>query len=599
MKKLLTKDYNNCFLDTIGMPESDWENHYHNFIQDNYTNNPLIIEGLVNAVNWGKGILISELNRAGHVSWDEDEQGNKSYHNHLDTQYPTLNYVRLSGFSGRSYYTHIGVWFFSQQIALLGTLNLVLQAWVKVEEYEELLYKSGLLNTETLDRVKQLSKPNFLDIKGIEKKRLALDSIYKSVNDKPEPPKTKENIKTQSTTMAEVLEIKEAAIAETIELFKDKYQYEPDYQTLLSELNSNYDDYGMKHEIDLNVSYIKTGRAKEREKQIHEYLETCQREKGKIIINEGNVVSNCKPPRMALDYYIYSFWELFHTAQLQSFKQPNTQSEKMDKSEEVHAVKLFADLEYQDWRTFEEQESEIAKIKDYTTNKKARVTERDLTLQELEYEEAAINSYTSQVIEAYPYQGMVFKHVPSLNEKHKRLLAESIAGLESLKKITKARLEAKRKQINLEQVQQHHYKTSTTSKTENEPVEGIPYFTPSVANAICEALKPHFKVEHHEDLKTLLKTGKTANNKPLLFINNGNLLADAFNVLFENSFITKCIKKQLKEWIIQNFEYQADGKDVKHFTVPYLDKVMVKNKKNGFNMHSPKYPLPILDSICN
>lgn len=258
----------------------------------------------------------------------------------------------------------------------------------------------------------------------------------------------------ESNQLKQKIEVlKAAAIAETTELFKGKYRYEPNYQVLLSELNRKFDGYGIKHEIELNSSYIKTGRIKELEQQIHSYLETCQREKGKIIINEGNVVSNCKPPRMALDYCIYSFWELFHTAQLQKLNQHSTKSEEKNKPKEVHAAILFADLENKDWRKFEELENEIAKIKDYTTKKKARVADRDITLQELEYEEAVINSYATQVVEAYPSKGMVFKHVPSLNEKYRRLLAESIADLESLKKIAKARIEANEKKANLEQDQ--------------------------------------------------------------------------------------------------------------------------------------------------
>lgn len=294
----------------------------------------------------------------------------------------------------------------------------------------------------------------------------------------------------------EIEKLRTAAIAETIELFKGKYQYEPDYETLSNELNRKFDDYGIKHEIDLNSNYIKTGRTKEREKEIHGYLDTCQREKGKIIVNEGNVVSNCKPPSMALNYCIYSFWELFHLSQLESFNQLSREPEQKSMMQVVHANELFADLEIKDWRKFEKLEIEIAKIKDYTTKTKVKIADTDITLQGLEYEEAVINSYSTQVIEAYPSKGMVFNHVPNLNEKYRRLLAESIADLESLKKIIKARIEAKKKHAQLEQNQ----------IPPARPIDGLHSTKPSQAvialyyHYLQETKCIHY-FENHEDKK--------------------------------------------------------------------------------------------------
>jgi hypothetical protein len=135
-----------------------------------------------------------------------------------------------------------------------------------------------------------------------------------------------------------------------------------------------------------------------------------------------------------------------------------------------------------------------------------------------------------------------------------------------------------------------------SGKSVNKAAEGIPKFNSEALDNIVKALKPHFKEGNHQALRTLLETGVIA-NRPLLFINSGNQLAYALKELFDGGLITQCNRKQLKEWIVLNFEYQEDGKDVKVFKMEYLDKIMTRDKKGGYNMHAPKSTIPILESI--
>lgn len=296
---------------------------------------------------------------------------------------------------------------------------------------------------------KYLSKGYYVKLR---REYLSYENLQPTTQVQPE--KVDEGNSIHTLSKSKIEDLKAAAIAETIELFKGKYEYEPEYQVLLDELNRNFDDYGIKHEIYRNLSFIKTGRIKELEKEIHGFLDTCQKGKGKIITNEGNVVSNSKPPRMALDYCKYAFWELFHSNQLQNIKQLSIQSEAKNGLQKVDFAERLAGFEDEEWIKFEGLKDEIAKIRAYTTEKKDRIADRNITLSELEYEEADINSYVTQVIQAYPSKGMLFKYVPSLNEKYRRLLAESIAGLESLIKVTKARIHAKKMQLVAEHTNQ-------------------------------------------------------------------------------------------------------------------------------------------------
>lgn len=126
----------------------------------------------------------------------------------------------------------------------------------------------------------------------------------------------------------------------------------------------------------------------------------------------------------------------------------------------------------------------------------------------------------------------------------------------------------------------------------NAPAPGIPHLNPEAFNA----LKSYFKEGSHQALMTLLKTGNTS-DKPLLFIGCGNQLAYALKQLFESAFITQCNKKQFKEWIMLNFEYQEDGKRVKQFKMDYLNKITAKEKKDYFNIYVPKLPIPILEYL--
>jgi hypothetical protein len=67
-------------------------------------------------------------------------------------------------------------------------------------------------------------------------------------------------------------------------------------------------------------------------------------------------------------------------------------------------------------------------------------------------------------------------------------------------------------------------------------------------------LMDYFKKDDHEELLRILKTGDQVNNH-LLFMGNGNKLADCYKQLFAANLIAGCNKKQLRKWIMNNFNY--------------------------------------------
>lgn len=79
-----------------------------------------------------------------------------------------------------------------------------------------------------------------------------------------------------------------------------------------------------------------------------------------------------------------------------------------------------------------------------------------------------------------------------------------------------------------------------------------PCFKPELIDSIVTTLKDFFDVTEHVELRRIIKTGSNANEK-LLFRDNGNRLTDYFKRLFENDTITGCEKKDLINWIVDNF----------------------------------------------
>lgn len=80
-----------------------------------------------------------------------------------------------------------------------------------------------------------------------------------------------------------------------------------------------------------------------------------------------------------------------------------------------------------------------------------------------------------------------------------------------------------------------------------------PCFKPESIDGIITTLKDFFDNTEHAELRRIIETGSNANEK-LLFRDSGNKLTDYLKKLFESNLITGCYKKDLINWIVQNFE---------------------------------------------
>ena len=105
--------------------------------------------------------------------------------------------------------------------------------------------------------------------------------------------------------------------------------------------------------------------------------------------------------------------------------------------------------------------------------------------------------------------------------------------------------------------------------------ESKPCFKPEFIDEVFTCLKDFFSPEDQGRLKELLSTGNhTA--PPLIFNDNGNRLADVFKKLKEADIITGVQKKELEDWIRQNFQYKHRGR-VKEFSKKYLNDIISTN----------------------
>lgn len=80
-----------------------------------------------------------------------------------------------------------------------------------------------------------------------------------------------------------------------------------------------------------------------------------------------------------------------------------------------------------------------------------------------------------------------------------------------------------------------------------------PCFKAESIDSIIITLKDFFDVAEHVELRRIIETGSNVNGK-LLFRDNGNRLTDYFKRLIQHDIITGCNKKDLINWIIQNFK---------------------------------------------
>jgi hypothetical protein len=117
----------------------------------------------------------------------------------------------------------------------------------------------------------------------------------------------------------------------------------------------------------------------------------------------------------------------------------------------------------------------------------------------------------------------------------------------------------------------------SVSKPQNsEPMAFKPIFNPNATPQIFDILKDFFALDEQPQLKTLLKSGGNV-QQALLFLDNGSRLADTFKQLIDVDIITGCNKKELENWISQNFRYKYRN-EAKAFTLKYLNEIISTNK---------------------
>jgi hypothetical protein len=103
-------------------------------------------------------------------------------------------------------------------------------------------------------------------------------------------------------------------------------------------------------------------------------------------------------------------------------------------------------------------------------------------------------------------------------------------------------------------------------------VSSIPLFSVAHQQQIFDALLDFFVPEDRDELKEIIFE-QIAPSEKLMFIGNGNQLADAFKQLIEANLITGCSKRQLEKWITETFEYQYKN-SVRSFTPRYLNGII-------------------------
>ena len=119
------------------------------------------------------------------------------------------------------------------------------------------------------------------------------------------------------------------------------------------------------------------------------------------------------------------------------------------------------------------------------------------------------------------------------------------------------------------------YARETIQKPSEFP-EIKPIFVPESISDLYEILRDFFSPEDQVELLWLLQNGGNT-SKPLIFLDSGNRLADAFKQLYNCDIIRGCQKKELEEWVLKNFQFRKKDKIV-NYTLRYLNDIISTNK---------------------
>jgi hypothetical protein len=102
--------------------------------------------------------------------------------------------------------------------------------------------------------------------------------------------------------------------------------------------------------------------------------------------------------------------------------------------------------------------------------------------------------------------------------------------------------------------------------------EPKPCFKADSTDGIITTLKDYFDATDRAELKRIIETGSNTNEK-LLFRDYGNKLSDFFRQHYNSGNINGCTKKELINWIVENFEFRH-GKSVKDFNYKTVEKTI-------------------------
>lgn len=91
-------------------------------------------------------------------------------------------------------------------------------------------------------------------------------------------------------------------------------------------------------------------------------------------------------------------------------------------------------------------------------------------------------------------------------------------------------------------------------KTAKQLYTPKPCFKAELIDGITDVLNAYFDKTQHAELRQVIQSGNNTSEK-LLFRDSGNKLTDYFKRLFEKGTITGCAKKDLINWIVDNFTF--------------------------------------------
>ena len=203
-----------------------------------------------------------------------------------------------------------------------------------------------------------------------------------------------------------------------------------------------------------------------------------------------------------------------------------------------------------------------------------------------------LNKYENYVVNCHYLYQLIFDEIEISCNKYKidykdlcidlkfadKYLDYRLTGIDN--GLDKDLIELNKEQINEIEVllgfnTEYPIETKSSLKTETSVTEIKPIFNPEAILRIFDLLKPFFIRDHQIQLKQILEIGNDA-TEPLIFLDNGNRLADAFKQLIKVDIITGCKQKDLENWIGRNFRY-IHRKQIKSFTTRYLSDIISTN----------------------